>query len=66
MGLVIEREIGESFVIGKDIVVTLTQIRGTTPDSKGRLRAKLLIQAPRDVVILRSELLAGDEEQSNG
>lgn len=63
MGLVIEREIGESVVIGNDIVVTLTQIRGATPDATGRLRAKLLIQAPHEVKILRTELLARDAEQ---
>lgn len=47
--LVLSRKIGESIVIGKDVVVTVRETHG------GRIR--LAIEAPRDVLVLRQELL---------
>jgi carbon storage regulator len=49
--LVLSRKIGESIVIGKDIVVTVCEMHG------GRMR--LAIEAPRDVLVLRKELVEG-------
>jgi carbon storage regulator len=47
--LVLSRKIGESFVIGKDVVVTVRETHG------GRIR--LAIEAPKDVLVLRQELI---------
>jgi carbon storage regulator len=49
--LVLSRKIGESIIIGKDVVVTVCEMRG------GRMR--LAIEAPRDVLVLRKELVEG-------
>lgn len=46
--LVLSRKLGESIVIGNNIVVTITRIQG------GRI--DLGIEAPQDVTILRAEL----------
>jgi len=46
--LVLSRKEGQQITIGKDIVITLTQIKGE--------RVKLGISAPAGVVILRGEL----------
>jgi carbon storage regulator len=46
--LVLSRKTGESIVLGDGIVVTLVEVRGQ--------RARLGIQAPRDVAIWRQEL----------
>jgi len=46
--LVITRKIGESFKIGDDIVITVTKTSEST--------AKLGIDAPKNVSILREEL----------
>jgi carbon storage regulator len=48
--LVLSRKIRESIVIGKD-VVTVCEMHG------GRVR--LAIEAPRDVLVLRKELVEG-------
>ena len=47
--LVLSRKIGESIVIGRNVVVTVCEMQG------GRMR--LAIEAPRDVLILRKELV---------
>ncbi len=46
--LVLSRKIGESIVIGDNVVVTVRETHG------GRIR--LAIEAPRDVLVLRQEL----------
>lgn len=50
--LVLARQEGESIRIGKDVVITISKVRGGS--------VKVAIQAPRDVLILRSELVAKD------
>ena len=52
MPLVIERKPGQIVCIGPDITVTVVEVR-----SQGRVRVR--IEAPRDVKILRSELVKG-------
>ena len=47
--LVLSRKIGESIVIGGDVVVTVREMHG------GRIR--LAIEAPSDVLVLRKELI---------
>jgi carbon storage regulator len=47
--LVLSRKPGEQLVIGTNIVLTLTEISGG--------RAKIGIQAPPEVIILRGELV---------
>jgi carbon storage regulator len=59
--LVLTRGIGEGLMIGDDIVVTVERISG------GVIR--LGIQAPRDALILRGEMLEApqsDDRPSNG
>lgn len=53
--LVLGRKENESILIGNDIRVTVMQIRGN--------RTKLVIQAPEDVRVLRSEI--ADNESSS-
>tara|TARA_R100000808_G_scaffold21981_1_gene47645 strand:+ start:428 stop:625 length:198 start_codon:yes stop_codon:yes gene_type:complete len=50
MGLILERRAGESVYIGDAVKVTVERVKG-----KGN-RARLVIDAPTDVVIDRSEL----------
>ena len=47
--LVLSRKIGESIVIGGNVVVTVREMRG------GRIR--LSVEAPQDVLVLRKELV---------
>jgi carbon storage regulator len=49
MSLVLARRVGESLMIGPDIIVRIVEIHGQ--------QAKLSITAPRDVLILREELV---------
>jgi carbon storage regulator len=61
--LVLSRKVGESITIDTDIVVTILEVRG------GEVR--IGIDAPRDVVVHRSEVLArinhtGDESPLSG
>ena len=60
--LVLTRKSGESIVIGDEIVITVLEIRG------GQVR--LGVEAPRDVVIHRSEIheqvLSEDTSPSEG
>jgi carbon storage regulator len=51
--LVLSRKLGETIRIGDDVEVTVVQV------NRGKVR--LAIQAPKDVVILRSELNSVDE-----
>lgn len=46
--LVLTRKSGESIVIGDDVVITVLEVRG------GQVR--LGVEAPRDVVVHRSEV----------
>jgi carbon storage regulator len=46
--LVLSRKVGEKIVIGGQIHLTVTEIRGSG--------VRVAIEAPRDVVILREEL----------
>ena len=47
--LVLSRKVGESVVIGGDVVVTVLDVRGEV--------IRLGIEAPRDVVVHRSEVV---------
>jgi carbon storage regulator len=59
-GLVFSRLCGESFVIGNDVTVTVYEVQGN--------RCKIRVVAPKDVPIMRSELLeqrkAGKQDAS--
>jgi carbon storage regulator len=50
--LVLGRKVGERIVIGKDICITVTMIRGDL--------VRIGIEAPRQVTILREELVPGE------
>jgi carbon storage regulator len=50
--LILTRRIGESLVIGENIVVRVVEIKGT--------QVRLGIEAPGDVQILREELVKRD------
>lgn len=54
--LVLTRRINESIMIGDDIVITILAVDGD--------KAKLGIEAPRDVAILREELYSAVQEQN--
>lgn len=54
--LVLSRKVGETIVVGKDIEVSILEIQG------GEVR--LGFNAPRDVVILRKEILEEVEVQN--
>jgi carbon storage regulator len=56
--LVIVRKLGESIVIGDDVVVTVREI------DRGKVR--LGIEAPREVPIFRSELLEKGQPHADG
>ena len=56
--LVLSRKRNESVVINESIVVTVVEIRGD--------RVRLGIQAPRDVPIHRSEILAAIQQEAVG
>ena len=53
--LVLSRKRNESVVINENIVVTVVEVRGD--------RVRLGIQAPRDVPIHRSEILAAIQQE---
>ena len=55
--LVLSRKCHDSIHIGSDIVVTVLAIRGN--------RVRLHVEAPRDVPVLRSELLERPEGDSD-
>lgn len=52
--LVLSRKVGEKIMIGDDIVITVVEI------DQGRMR--LGIQAPKNVKIMRQELILNGEE----
>lgn len=54
--LVLSRRVGESLVIGDDVVVTVLEVRGDV--------VRIGIDAPRSVAVNRAELLA-ELESSN-
>lgn len=56
--LTISRRSGESFQIGKDIVVHVTNVSGS--------KAQISIEAPDDVEIIRTELLGQYVHRQNG
>jgi carbon storage regulator len=49
MGLALTRKLGESIEIGDNITVTVVELE--------RGRCKLVVEAPRDVRVIRSELV---------
>jgi carbon storage regulator len=55
--LVITRRPGESFLIGPDIVVKIVAIAGQ--------QTRISITAPREVTILREELISFPKEPAN-
>lgn len=55
--LVLTRKVGESLVIGDNVVVTVVALKG------GQVR--IGIEAPRDISIQRDELLSKDEENAS-
>lgn len=55
MGLVLSRKSGEEIKIGETIVLKIVKIRGD--------RAKVMIEAPESVSILRGELRTSSESQ---
>lgn len=56
--LVLSRRLGESIVVGDNVVVTVSRIQGN--------QVRLCISAPREVAIRRSELPAQPEESAEG
>jgi carbon storage regulator len=56
--LVLSRKLGERVCIGKDITITVVEVRGN--------RIKLAIQAPDSISILRGELQDALDEGSLG
>jgi carbon storage regulator len=53
--LVLSRKIGESIVIGDQVTITILDVRGD--------QIRLGIEAPRDVTVHRSEVLAAIHAQ---
>ena len=53
--LIITRAIGESFEIGDNVTITVHQIRGG-------IKARIAIEAPDSVHILRSELVEKEQD----
>jgi len=54
--LVLSRKVGETIVVGKDIEVSILEIQG------GEVR--LGFKAPRDIIILRKEILEEVKSQN--
>ena len=55
--LVLSRKVNETIVIGDDIQVFIADVRGD--------KVRLAIRAPKEVKILRSELLDEDSEEKD-
>lgn len=51
--LVLSRKVNETIIIGEDIRITLTMIRGQ--------HARIAIEAPEDIPIVRGELLTNPD-----
>lgn len=58
--LVLSRFPGQSILIGKDVEVV---ILGTEIGSNGQPQIRLGIKAPREVIVLRKELLSRESSQ---
>lgn len=56
--LVLTRKVGESIAIGDGITLTVVKIDGN--------RVRLGIEAPRDVLIRREEMLAQPQDTNGG
>lgn len=54
MGLVVVRKTNEAVMIGGNITVRVIKVE---KNREGQGRVRLLIDAPRDVVVLREELV---------
>lgn len=52
--LVLQRKIGESIYIGEDIIITIQDVSGD--------RVKISIDAPREIPIVREELLQATKQ----
>ena len=52
--LILQRKEGQSFMIGKDVVITVQEI--------GQGRVRLSVDAPRNISILRTELVEAKQE----
>lgn len=61
MGLCISRYSGESFWIGDEIRVLVYKL---DRDVSGKRRAKIVIDAPREIPILREELMDRKSEDA--
>ena len=46
--LILSRKVGESIKIGKDVVITVTDVKGS--------KVQIGIEAPRDIKVYRQEL----------
>lgn len=58
--LILKRKAGQAVVIGDDIVITVLP-------GKGRNQIRLGIEAPKEVLVLRTELMArSSDEQGQG
>jgi len=56
--LVLSRKHGESIIIGDDVIVTITQISGD--------RVRVGVDAPRQIPIMRGELVPPDVKPDTG
>ena len=56
--LILNRRVGESIRIGENVKLTVLGVRGN--------QVRVGIDAPKDVHILRSELLERDREEEDG
>ena len=55
--LVLSRKIGERIVIGDNIVLVITKISGN--------RVTVGVEAPVNVKIMRSEIVKGEDDETN-
>lgn len=58
MSLILARRVGEALMIGNDIVVRIIEIHG--------MQAKIAIDAPPNVKILREELIERARNEGEG
>jgi carbon storage regulator len=56
-GLSLSRKVGETVVIGNDIVVTVSKVKNN--------RVQVKIKAPSDVTILRGELVSPKKDTAS-
>lgn len=55
--LMLKRRVGESVIVGDDVVITVVEIRGFS--------VRLSVQAPDQLAIVRTELLAPEGEDAS-